>query len=50
MKRYVEEIGFVEVMVVDLYEVPNEAIYFLSDEEMSYYISPCEDTIWGVRM
>jgi hypothetical protein len=50
MKRYVEDIGYVEVKIVDLCEVPYEAIYFVSDEEMSYYISGREDTIWGVRI
>ncbi len=50
MKRYVEDIGFVDVRIVDLYEVPYEAIYFVSDGEMSYYISGQEDTVWGVRM
>ncbi len=50
MKKYVEDLGFIEVKVVDLYEVPMEAIYFVSDEDMSYYISGREDTVWGVRI
>ena len=48
MKRYVEDIGYVEVVEADLMGLPPEAIYFCSDELFSYYIRGDEDTVYAV--
>lgn len=48
MKRYVEDIGFVEVTPATLESLPSNAIYFCSDEEFNYYICGDSDVIYAV--
>lgn len=48
MKRYVEDIGYIEVTRVALEKLPNSAIYFNSDEDMHYYIEGCSDEVYAV--
>ena len=48
MKRYIEDIGYVEVTQAELKDLPRQAIYFNSDDEYSYYIRGDEDTIYAV--
>lgn len=49
MKRYIEDIGYVEVTQAELSDLPRQAIYFNSDDEYSYYIRGDEDIIYAVK-
>lgn len=48
MKKYVEDIGYVEVTLATFSTLPNNAIYFYSDEDYNYYICGDSDGVYAV--
>ena len=50
MKKYVENIGYVEVTLTTLGKLPRNAIYFYSDEVYSYYICSDSDIVYAVNV
>ena len=48
MKRYVEDIGYVEITLATFSTLPNNAIYFYSDGDYNYYICGDSDAIYAV--
>ena len=50
MKRYVDGIGYIEVVAVGLGDLPRNAIWFGFDEDYGYYVVPDGDTVYAVKM
>ena len=50
MKRYVEGIGYVQVVLTNLMELPFTAVYFGCDDELAYYVEGCSDTVYAVEL
>ena len=50
MKRYVEGIGYIQVVPVNLAELPRTAVYFGCDDELAYYVEGCSDTVYAVEL
>lgn len=50
MKKYVENIGYVEVTLATFSTLPNNAIYFYSDEDCNYYICADSDIVYAVNV
>ena len=48
MKKYVDGIGYTEVKLTRLEELPRTAIYFVSDDDTNYYIEGCSDVVYAV--
>lgn len=50
MKRYVDRIGYIQVVPTNLTELPYTAVYFGCDDELAYYVEGCSDTVYAVEL
>ena len=50
MKRYVDGIGYTNVVLVEVEDLPQNAVYFGFDDRFWYYVVPDADTTYMVDM
>lgn len=51
MKKYIEDIGYIEVVELSSFtKLPPEAIYYYSDTSYHYYITAVDDAVYAIKL